>query len=544
MRLTVLSRLFTIQRVVLRHGLDEFLHGTSIYKFLWWLRFCQPGLKASSAQGSRGERLRLALEELGPIFIKFGQALSTRRDLLPNDIADELAKLQDQVPPFAGTEAVATIELALGQPVHSLFKSFDAEPLAAASIAQVHTACLQDGRQVVVKVLRPGVDKLIAQDVEVMHALADLAQRYWPDVRRLRPGEVVDEYEKTITDELDLQREAANATQLRRNFANSSLLYVPEIHWDYCRKNVLVMERIYGVPVSDIARLRELNVNIQKLAENGVEIFFTQMLVHNFFHADMHPGNIFVDVTHPDNPKYAAVDFGIVGTLDPRDQNYIAANFLAFFDRDYRRVAELHVESGWVPADTRVDELESAVRTVCEPIFDKPLSEISFGVVLLRLFDTARRFRMEVQPQLVLLQKTLLNIEGLGRELYPDLDLWKTAQPLLRRWMRERMSPRNVLKSWVRRGPDLVEAIKHLPLVTERLIQQAIQPPSAPASVQELKQLASTLKADGKRRDLTSMSITLIVTGTALLCFSDTPLMAGYSLVGLGLLALAWRLRE
>ena len=541
----VLGRLVGIQRVLVRHGLDEYVRKTHLYRPLRFLALLQPSTRAERARGgSRALRLRLALEELGPIFIKFGQALSTRRDLLPADIADELAKLQDRVPPFPAREAREAIETALGKPVGDLFGTFDEAPLAAASVAQVHTATLKDGREVVVKVLRPGVGERIHRDLEVMHALASLAERYWEDVRRLRPIEVVDEYEKTITDELDLQREAANATQLRRNFAGSPLLYVPEIHWDYCRKNVLVMERIHGVPINDIARLRELNVNIQKLAEHGVEIFFTQMLAHNFFHADMHPGNIFVDVTDPENPKYAAVDFGIVGTLDPRDQNYIAANFLAFFDRDYRRVAELHVESGWVPADTRVDELESAVRTVCEPIFDKPLKEISFGIVLLRLFETARRFRMEVQPQLVLLQKTLLNIEGLGRDLYPDLDLWKTAQPLLRRWMRERMGPRAVWRAWRRRGPDLIEAAKHLPLVAERLIASAVvdrQRDLAPGPA--IEALRASVQADGRRRDLTLAAAALVISGALLLGYSPAPEWIGYVLVALGVGAFGWRLR-
>ena len=543
--LRVITRLLVIQRVMVRHGLDEYVQATHLYRPLRFLALVQPSTRAERARGgSRGERLRLALEELGPIFIKFGQALSTRRDLLPADIADELAKLQDRVPPFPAREAREAIEKALGKTVGELFGTFDEAPLAAASVAQVHTATLKDGREVVVKVLRPGVGERIQSDLEVMHALAELAERYWEDVRRLRPIEVVDEYEKTITDELDLQREAANATQLRRNFDGSPLLYVPEIYWDYCRKNVLVMERIRGVPINDLARLRELKVNIQKLAEHGVEIFFTQMLAHNFFHADMHPGNIFVDVTDPENPKYAAVDFGIVGTLDPRDQNYIAANFLAFFDRDYRRVAELHVESGWVPADTRVDELESAVRTVCEPIFDKPLKEISFGIVLLRLFETARRFRMEVQPQLVLLQKTLLNIEGLGRDLYPDLDLWKTAQPLLRRWMRERMGPRAVWKSWRRRGPDLIEAVKHLPLAVERLLDSAIvdrQRDLAPGPA--IEALRASIKADGAKRDLTLAAAALLLTGGVLLAVGTAPAWAGYLLLALGVGALGWRLR-
>ncbi len=337
----------------------------------------------------------------------------------------------------------------------------------------MHAATLPDGREVVVKVLRPGMREAIDLDLEVLHALAGLAEEYWPDSRRLRPREVVVEYEKTILNELDLMREAGNASQLKRNFAGSALLHVPEVYWDLCRQDVMVMERIRGIQISEVARLRELGTDIPKLAENGVEIFFTQVFRHNFFHADMHPGNIFVDVADPANPRYAAVDFGIIGTLEPRDQLYLAGNFLAFFERDYRRVAVLHLESGWVPAGTRVDELESAVRTVCEPIFDKPLKDISFGIVLMHLFEVARRYEMQVQPQLILLQKTLLNIEGLGRQLYPELDLWKTALPILRDWMRERASPRTVIGSLREHWPDIAEAIKVLPVIARRAIRRA-----------------------------------------------------------------------
>jgi len=444
MKLRVIVRLIEIQRALLRHGLDDFVRATHLYRPLRFIFYLSPGLWFERRRkASRGERIRLALEELGPVFVKFGQAVSTRRDLLPADIADELAKLQDRVPPFPGAEARAIIERALGRPVSEAFSAFNESPLAAASIAQVHVALLPDGREVVVKVLRPDMRAVIDRDLEVLHALAALAERYWRESRRLRPAEVVNEYEKTILDELDLMREAANAAQLKRNFAGSKLLYVPEVFWDYCRVNVMVMERIHGVPISDMTRLRAAGTDFKKLAESGVQIFFTQVFRHNFFHADMHPGNIFVLVDDPSQPRYAAVDFGIVGSLDPRDQQYLAQNFLAVFERDYRRVAVLHVESGWVPAGTRIDEMESAVRTVCEPVLDRPLKDISFGTILLRLFEISRRFNMTVQPQLILLQKTLLNVEGLGRELYPELDVWSNASPILREWMRERTSPRH-----------------------------------------------------------------------------------------------------
>ena len=439
MRLRVVARLLQIQRALVRHRLDEFVQATHVYRPLRYLYYFSPWTWFQrSSGGSRGERLRLALEELGPIFVKFGQALSTRRDLLPLDVADELAKLQDNVPPFPADIAIGMIEVTFGRPLKEIFAGFESTPLAAASIAQVHAATLNTGAEVVVKVLRPGMRAVIDLDLDVLDALAALADRHWVEARQVRPIEVVQEYRKTVTDELDLMREAGNASQLKRNFAGSQLLYVPQVYWDYCRQNVMVMERIHGIVVSQVEELRARGADIAKLAENGVEIFFTQVFRHNFFHADMHPGNIFVQLEDPKNPRYAAVDFGIVGTLQPRDQHYLAENFMAFFNRDYGRIAKLHIESGWVPKGTRVDELESAVRTVCEPIYNKPLKEISFAVVLLRLFETARRFDMRVQPQLILLQKTLFNIEGLGRQLYPELDLWKTAQPVLAEWMRER----------------------------------------------------------------------------------------------------------
>ena len=464
MKLRVIVRLIEIQRALLRHGLDDFVRATHLYRPLRFVFYLSPGLWFERRRkASRGERIRLALEELGPVFVKFGQAVSTRRDLLPSDIADELAKLQDRVPPFPGEAARRIVESALGRPVQEAFAAFDESPLAAASIAQVHVALLANGKEVIVKVLRPDMRATIDRDLEVLHALADLAQRYWRESRRLRPAEVVNEYEKTILDELDLMREAANAAQLKRNFAGSKLLYVPEVYWDYCRVNVMVMERIHGVPIRDMARLRAAGTDFKKLAESGVQIFFTQVFRHNFFHADMHPGNIFVLIDDPSQPRYAAVDFGIVGSLDPRDQQYLAQNFLAVFERDYRRVAVLHVESGWVPPNTRVDEMESAVRTVCEPVLDRPLKDISFGTILLRLFEISRRFDMTVQPQLILLQKTLLNVEGLGRELYPDLDVWSAASPILREWMRERTSPRQVWRIFREHLPEILELARVLP---------------------------------------------------------------------------------
>ncbi len=541
----VAGRLLTIHRVLVRYGLGDFVRATHLYRPLRFVFYLSPWTWFTRRRGTRAERLRLALEELGPIFVKFGQLLSTRRDLLPIDIADELAKLQDRVPPFPGDVAKARIEEALGNPVAQLFGSFDETPLAAASIAQVHAASLTDGRAVVVKVLRPGMRAVIGRDLEVLHALAALAERYWPESRRLRPTEVVAEYEKTVLDELDLMREAANASQLKRNFAGSTMLHVPEVHWDLCRREVMVMERIHGVQISDVARLRAIGTDIQKLAENGVKIFFTQVFSHNFFHADMHPGNIFVDVDDPANPKYVAVDFGIVGTLDPRDQLYLAGNFLAFFERDYRKVAVLHVESGWVPAGTRVDELESAVRTVCEPIFNKPLRDISFGVVLLRLFEIARRFQMQIQPQLILLQKTLLNIEGVGRELYPELDLWKTAQPILREWMRERTGPRAIVEHIRSNWPDVADALKLLPVIARRAIRQAyderllVRTESA-----SLDALRSELREDRRRSDAIVAAAASFLGGVIWLSVGTRPGWIGWLLAVGGALLLASRLRR
>ncbi len=454
-----LFRLLHINCILVRHGLDEIIFATHLFRPVRFFLYVLPWNWLPRQRKPRAVRLRQALEDLGPMFIKFGQILSTRRDLLPDDIADELAQLQDNVPAFPGTQARQIIEKAYGQDIDGIFEYFDKTPLASASIAQVHAARLLDGRDVVIKVVRPHIRKTIERDVALLYVLAGLAESYWSQGRRLRPREVVAEYEKTILDELDLGREAANASQLRRNFAHSDMLYVPEIYWPWTQRNVIVMERIHGVPISDIETLKRNNIDLKKLSETGVEIFFTQVFMHNFFHADMHPGNIFVS---PEG-QYIAVDFGIMGTLSPEDQRYLAENFLAFFNRDYHRVAELHVESGWVPGNTRIDEFESAIRSVCEPIFERPLKEISFGRLLLYLFQTARRFNMEIQPQLVLLQKTLLNIEGLGRQLYPDLDLWQTAKPFLERWMSDNIGVRGFVNTFQKESGQWLDTVPQLP---------------------------------------------------------------------------------
>ncbi|MDH5454516.1 MAG: ubiquinone biosynthesis regulatory protein kinase UbiB [Gammaproteobacteria bacterium] len=534
-RRRTIFRMLAIQRVLVKYGLDEFIKETHLLRPLRFLFYLAPRRRDSTAP--IGERIRLALEELGPIFVKFGQAISTRRDLLPPDIADELAKLQDAVPPFPAEEAIAIIDEAYGEPVGNVFERFDTEPLAAASIAQVHSARLKAGTEVIVKVLRPGVTEQIERDLDVLRMIAGLADRYWQHGKRLKPLEVVDEYEHTILDELDLMREAANAAQLKRNFQGSDKLYVPEVYWDYCRPDVLVQERIFGTPISDMETLREAGTNIQVLAENGVEIFFTQVFRHNFFHADMHPGNIFVLHNDPERPKYAAVDFGIVGTLSPDDQRYLAENFLAFFDRNYHRIAKLHLDSGWVPPGTRVDQLEAAVRTVCEPIFNKPLSEISFAQVLMRLFRVAQRFDVEIQPQMILLHKTLFNIEGLGRQLYPQLDLWKTAHPVLKKWMSEQVGGRAMLQDMRENLPQLRDALRELPAILNHLGEQVaegrirfnLQSP-------ELKEIRQQLDEQRRQRYWLTTAATCVVTGALMLTLGSIS-WAGWALLGVGALA-------
>lgn len=474
-RLERLRRLLYITRVFVRHDLDEFVRALHLFRPYRLALRLLPSRWGRRELQPRAVRLREALEELGPIFVKFGQMLSTRPDLLPEDIARELSRLQDRVPPFPGEQAVAIIERALGAPLPNFFVEFDRTPVASASVAQVHFATLHDGTEVAVKVLRPGIDRIIERDLALLYTLARFAVRYSPDARRLRPVEVVDEYSKIIHDELDLMREGANASQLRANFVDSNLLYVPKVYWDYTRNTVLVMERISGTPISQVEALREAGVDMRRLAHNGVEIFFTQAFRDGFFHADMHPGNIFVA---PDG-QYRAVDFGIMGTLSDQDKRYLAENFVAFFNRDYHGIARAHIHAGWVPEGTRADEFEAAIRSVCEPIFAKPIKDISFGRLLLRLFQTARRFDMEIQPQLVLLQKTLFNIEGLGRRLYPDLDLWVTAKPYLERWMRTQFGPRATLRALRREAPRWASLLPELPDLLHEVLRRQARAPSS-----------------------------------------------------------------
>ena len=483
-----LLRLLKIYRVANKYRLGELFKSFGQARLLSTVL----GLPLPCVSGlenmSRGERLRRALEELGPIFIKFGQLLSTRRDMVPEDIADDLAGLQDNVPPFDEQQAIKLIEEALNDKIENLFNDFSATPLASASVAQVHAAQLPSGEEIVIKVIRPGIQEIITQDIALLKSIATFVENNIDQGKRLKAVEVVQDYEYIIHDELNLMSEGANATQLKRNFENSDLLYVPEVYWDYCRLNVLVMERIYGIPVSQIEELKAAGINLKLLAERGVEIFFTQVFDHSFFHADMHPGNVFVSREHPEQPQYIALDCAIIGTLSKDDQYYLARNLLAIFKRDYRKVAELHVECGWVPPDTPINAFESTMRSVCEPIFQKPLKDISFGMLLLQLFRTASRFNMEVQPSLVLLQKTLLNIEGLGKQLYPELDLWENALPFLENWQRERLSPISNLKNISEKIPEWLEQLPQLP----ELIYE---------SLQELKTLRSHRESQYKEKE-------------------------------------------
>lgn len=517
----ILMRLIHINWVMMSHGLDEIVLKTHLFRPIRYLAYLSPTYWFQRAKEPRGVRIRRTLEDLGPIYVKFGQTLSTRKDLLPEDIAEELVKLQDRVPPFSTETARAIIEQQLGQTVEEAFDEFDPQPLASASVAQVHTARLKTGEQVIVKVLRPDIEDKIHSDVGLLYELAKLAERFWSDARRLRAVEVVAEFEKTILDELDLLREAANASAIRNNFKDSDSLYIPEVHWPLTRRKVMVMERIHGVPIGDMQALRAGKADFKKLAERGVEIFFTQVFRDNFFHADMHPGNIFVDL--PD--KYLAVDFGIVGSLSDSDQRYLAENFLAFFNHDYRKVARMHIESGWVLPNTRLEEFEAAIRSVCEPIFEKPLKDISFGLLLLRLFQTARRFDMVVQPQLVLLQKTLLNIEGLGRELYPDLDLWQTAKPFLENWFKERVGPAAKVKELLGKFPEITEQLPEIPnLIFQTLQSNAHMQQQLLQHNQQMAQLRRQLRRNNRRTLGVILTSAAMVTAAVLL---QSPLLQG-----------------
>jgi len=526
-------RMLRIVRVLVRHGLDEFVFTLHLFRPYRFMLFVFPGYWFRDRNVPRGQRLREALEELGPVFVKFGQVVSTRPDLIPADIALELTRLQDDVLPFPGDEAREVIERALDAPLGEHFASFDAQPLASASVAQVHGATLQDGTEVVVKVLRPGIEKVIEQDLQLLYQLARLAQRHWPNARRLRPLEVVDDYDKTIHDELDMMREGANASQLRSNFLDSKMIYVPQIYWDHSCREVLVMERIEGIPIRDIDAIRAAGIDLRKLAHNGVEIFFTQAFRDGFFHADMHPGNIFVST----QGQYRAVDFGIMGTLAEADKRYLAENLLAFFNRDYRAVAMAHLRAGWVPATTRPEEFEAAVRTVCEPIFARPISEISFGHLVIRLFQVARRFDMPVQPQLVLLQKTLLNIEGLGRQLYPELDLWETAKPFLERWMREQVGPRALARALRRELPTVLPLLPELPgLVHELLRRQRDGQLVINTGSDNAEQLARDLKHRTRQRDGLMLGGGLLLGAMVLFLGSEVLALGVLATAGAGLL--------
>ncbi len=545
-RMAQIGRLLRITQVFVRHDLDEFVRVLHLFRPYRLLLRLMPWRWFCTSSAPRARRLREALEELGPVFVKFGQLLSTRPDLLPEDVAEELSRLQDRVPPFPGERAVGVIERAYGGKLDGFLKAFDLQPAASASVAQVHFAELPDGTPVAVKVLRPGIESVIERDLALLYTLAGLAQRYWPEARRLRPLEVVDEYRNTIHAELDLMREASNGSQLRANFAGSRLLYVPKIYWDLTRTEVMVMERLSGIPVSDIQALKDAGIDLHRLAHNGVEIFFTQAFRDGFFHADMHPGNILVSP----RGQYIALDFGIMGTLTDRDKWYLAQNFQGEFRRDYRAIAEAHVRAGWVAGDTRMDEFEAAIRAVCEPIFARPLKDISFGRLLLRLFQTARRFNMEVQPQLVLLQKTLFNIEGLGRRLYPELDLWETAKPFLERWMRGQVGPRALLRNLAKEMPKWSSVLPELPVLFYEALQRGVS--TVASDGREFERLRRDLAYSQRRMALALAGGGLVLAaavvylaGPGARSWSGLP-VAGWlmGLAGAGLLLAAWIFRR
>lgn len=486
-----LIRLLHINIIILRNRLDTIALSTQVLQPFKFLRYFNPWYWLTREALPRGVSIRIALEQLGPVFVKFGQILSTRRDILPDDIADELEKLQDRVPPFPGELAKKIIEQKFNKPVENIFSSFEVVPLASASIAQVHAAQLQDGRKVVVKILRPNIEKIIRRDIGLLYSVAKLTEYFLPHGKKLHLREIVAEFERSITYELDLLHEGANASQLRRNFINSNLLYVPEVFWDFSNKDILVMERVDGIPISDIETLKQSGINLKKLAENGVEIFFTQVFRDSFFHADMHPGNIFVSKESPQLAKYIAVDFGIMGMLSPVDQHYLAQNLLAFFRRDYRRVAELHIKSGWVSTKVRIDEFETAIRGVSEPIFERPLKDISFGKLLVKVFEAAREFHMEVQPQFFLLQKTLLNIEGLGRQLYPELDLWATAKPYVERWVKKQLSPITMMNKVYQNMPNWIDKMIELPELAHSSLSKKATQQQAEMNHNQIKKYAT-----------------------------------------------------
>ena len=534
--------LLRIARVLVKHNLDEFVTALHLFRPYAFVFKAVPRNWRRGGDIPRGRRLREALQELGPVFVKFGQVLSTRPDLLPADISEELVKLQDEVPPFPGAQARAIIEQAYGDSLDNHFKSFCPESCASASVAQVHHAELADGSEVVIKVLRPAVDKVIERDLELLHALADLAERYWSEAERLKPKEIVSDYDKTIHNELDLMREAANASQLKANFAGSDLIHVPKVYWEHTRRNVMVMERIHGIPIRRVERIKAAGVDLKKLAHDGVEIFFTQAFRDGFFHADMHPGNIFVS----EQGQYRAVDFGIMGTLSAADKRYLAENLLAFFERDYHRVADAHLRAGWVPPGTVVENFEGAIRTVCEPIFAKPISEISFGGFLIDLFRVAHRFQMPVQPQLVLLQKTLLNIEGLGRQLYPQLDLWETAKPFLEKWTREQIGPKAAVRTLKRELPNLLTLGPELPGLIHQLLHRLKNDELiVPTRDREIAELSRRLAAGQRRIARAIIAVGLLLGGLALLFGGPaTPVVAwfgtGLLVVGVGAVLSGW----